>query len=86
MSLTISSSLDWLTVSSQLQNQINKIGYNPDLSKMFKNITAMVDYLSKLEVEARRTRKTSQLEIQLEKINQSIDRLEKLLLIGLLMK
>lgn len=86
MSLTISNSLEWRAVQSQLMNQINTIGYNPDLFKMLKNITGMVDELSKLEVEARRTHKTSQIEKQVEKINQSIDRLEKLLLIGLLMK
>jgi len=86
MPLVISNSLEWGTVHSQLMNQINTIGYNPDLIKMLKNINLMVEELSKLEVEARRTHKTSQAEKQVEKINQSIDRLEKLLLIGLLMK
>lgn len=83
---TITNSLDWRTVESELNSQISRIGYNLDLVKMLHNIDSMVTKLSQLEVEARRTHKTQIVNDQLQKINDAIDRLEKLLLIGLLLK
>lgn len=62
------------------------IGYNADLQKMFWNIDEMVTELSKLEVEARRTKSTSYLSNKILEINKAIDYLEKLILVGLLMK
>jgi hypothetical protein len=81
----IENSLEWLGVKSSLVNQLDSIGYNPDLRKMLKNIDIMIIELSKLEVEARRTRHTSYSNTQKNKINKAIDHLEKLLLMAKLM-
>jgi len=81
----IESSLDWEKVQDSLNSQLESIGYNPDLRKMLKNIDVMVSQLSKLEVEARRTRHDSYSNEQKNKVNKAIDHLEKLLLMAKLM-
>lgn len=73
---------DWQEVHSELRLQIQKIGYNPDLQRLLNNITNMVTELSQLEVTVRRTHKTVYTEEKLAKINEAIDRLEKILLIA----
>jgi hypothetical protein len=83
--MRIDTSLDWWKIDIELTNQMDSIGYNPDLVKMLKNIESMVDDLSKLEVEARRTRVQHYTKEKLDKINNAIDHLEKLLLIAKLM-
>ena len=83
--MKIETSLDWDNVSNELTTQFTNLPYNPDLRKMFKNIETMVGQLSKLEVEARRTRHTSYSNEQKDKINKAIDHLEKLLLMAKLM-
>lgn len=83
--MRIDTSLDWWKVDIELTKQIESIGYNPDLSKMLKNIESMIDDLSKLEVEARRTHVQHYTKAKLDKINSAIDHLEKLLLIAKLM-
>lgn len=84
--MKIQSSLDWLSVWSNLHTQLDSLPYNPDLYKMLKNIEKMIDDLSKLEVEARRIRNTSILQEKITRINQAIDHLEKLLIIAQLMR
>jgi hypothetical protein len=81
----IETSLDWEKVQDSLNSQLESIGYNPDLRKMLKNIDVMVSQLSKLEVEARRTRHDSYSNEQKNKVNKAIDHLEKLLLMAKLM-
>jgi len=83
--MRIDSSLDWWKIEIELTNQVDSIGYNPDLVKMLKNIDVMVDDLSKLEVEARRTHVQHYVKVKLDKVNNAIDHLEKLLLIAKLM-
>jgi hypothetical protein len=73
---------DWQEVHSELRIQIQKIGYNPDLLRLLNNITNMVTELSQLEVNARRTKKTTYTDEKVTKINEAIDRLEKILLIA----
>jgi hypothetical protein len=53
---------------------------------MIKNIDSMVTELSKVEVEARRIRKSNMIQNQLDEVNKAIDHLEKLLLIAQLMR
>jgi hypothetical protein len=53
---------------------------------MFTNIQIMVTELSKLEVNGRRIKSTNFTQTEVEKINKAIDHLEKLILMGLLMK
>jgi hypothetical protein len=84
--MQISSSLDWNSIGEKLRVQMNKIGYNADLQKLFWNIDAMVVELSKLEVEARRIRKMEYTASKVEDINQAIKRLEQLIMVGMLMK
>jgi len=84
--MKIKTALDWQEVSIQISKDLNSIGYNPDLKKMFNNIQLMITELSKLEVNGRRIRSTDYTQSQVEKINKAIDHLEKLILMGLLMK
>lgn len=83
--MKIETSLDWEDIQDKLNDQLESIGYNPDLRKMLKNIDIMVSQLSKLEVESRRTHKTTYSDIEKDKINKAIDHLEKLLLMAKLM-
>lgn len=84
--MQIENSLDWQKVGIDLQSQISQMGYNADLNKMFVNIGLMVTALSKLEVEARRSKSTRVTDIKVKEINKAIDHLEKLLLMALLMR
>jgi hypothetical protein len=84
--MKIETALDWQEVSAQIRRDLDRVGYNPDLKKMFNNIQLMVTELSKLEVNGRRLRTTNFTQDLLEKINKAIDHLEKLILMGLLMK
>jgi len=84
--MQIQTSLDWQAVHSELRTQIGQLPFNPDLRKMLNNITNMITELSQIEVEARRKNMTHITEPKVKAINESIDRLEKLLLIGHLMK
>ena len=85
-SMKIETSLDWQDVSAKLSIDLHSIGYNPDLQKMFNNLQLMVTELSKLEVNGRRIRSTDFTQKEVDKINKAIDHLEKLILMGLLMK
>lgn len=82
----INKATDWQSLSVSLRKQMSSIGYNPDLQKMYTNIEKMVSDLSKLEVEFRRTNKFTAVEEQLNKINNSLNHLEKLLLMAQLMR
>lgn len=84
--MKIETALDWQEASIQISKDLNRIGYNPDLRKMFNNLQLMVTELSKLEVNGRRLKSNNFTQTQVEKINKAIDHLEKLILMGLLMK
>jgi hypothetical protein len=84
--MQIQTALDWQEVSSKIHSDLHRLGYNPDLQKMFSNVQLMVTELSKLEVNGRRLKSNTFTQTQVEKINQAIDHLEKLILMGLLMK
>ena len=84
--MKIETALDWQEVSAQIRRDLDRVGYNPDLQKMFNNIQLMVTELSKLEVNGRRLRTTNFTQELVGKINKAIDHLEKLILMGLLMR
>ena len=84
--MKIETALDWQEASIQISKDLNIIGYNPDLRKMFNNLQLMVTELSKLEVNGRRLKTNNFTQTQVDKINKAIDHLEKLILMGLLMK
>jgi hypothetical protein len=81
----IKTSLDWENRRQELMTQMRKLDYAPDLRRMLKNIDTMVVELSKLEVESRRTKSTTRSDGQLRRINESIDALEKWLMLAILM-
>lgn len=84
--MEIKSSLDWHDVQGALQLELAGSGFNPDLLKMFRNISQMVTELSQAEVTARRTRVPHYLDEHLLKINKAIRHLEQFLLMAKLMK
>ena len=71
----ITNSLEWDPKRDQLVAQIRALPYNPDLRRMVKNIDAMVDLLSKAEVQARAKHRPATQELQT--VNQAIADLEK---------
>jgi len=83
--MKIQYAIDWQEVQKSIKNDLNSIGYNPDLKRMYDNIGVMVSELSKLEVTARRTHRYSIHHIEVTKINNAIDYLEKLILMAKLM-
>jgi hypothetical protein len=84
--MQIENSLDWQAVHAELRTQLGQLPFNPDLRRMLANITDMVTDLSKVEVEARRKNMIHITEPKVKAINEAIDRLEKLLLLGQLLK
>jgi hypothetical protein len=84
--MKIEQATDWENVKDELRSVVRGIGYNPDLNRMIKNIDSMVAELSKLEVEARRTRKTTYIQSEINKINDAITTIEKWLMIATLMR
>jgi vacuolar-type H+-ATPase subunit E/Vma4 len=67
---------------NELSDQLKKIRYNPDLQKIKKNIESMITELNKQEVIARRTKNKSHCEKILTELNQSLDYLEKLIIMA----
>ena len=68
-----------------LQTQMVRLPYNPDLRRVHNNIVTMINQLSSLEVEARRTKKTKNLENMKDKIANSIKHLEHYVMIARIM-
>lgn len=72
-----------------MNDQMCRLPYNPDLSKFCYNICDMVEELSKLEVYARRTHPRSKYNTQYKQIREtiraSITQLEYYMLIARLM-
>lgn len=82
----ITTASDWYTVKSLIRSQMNTIGYNRSLYSIYQNINTMVDTLSKLEINKHAKRNENLIQEQIDKINSSIDILEKYLLMAMLMK
>jgi hypothetical protein len=80
--MKINQSVDWDLIGSRLFLQVSSLPYNVDLHRIYTNISGMIAELSKLEVDARRIRKIYVLDEKVAKINEAIDRLEKLLLMA----
>ena len=77
---------DWEIIRVELQHQLKQINYNPGLHKIFRNIENMVGDLSRVAVDARRTKNSRILVQKLEEINQAIDQFEKLLFYAMLIE
>lgn len=83
--MTFINALTYRKKCDQLRKDLKSIRFNMDLLRMLRNIEEMVTELGKLEVQCRHHTKTYQLEKPSEKIAQSIDHLEKLILMARLM-
>ena len=79
------SALSYRQQCETIRHSLKTIRFNGDLHKMLRNIEKMVTDLSKLEVNCRHHSKTYQLEEPSKKIENSIDHLEKLILMARLM-
>ena len=55
-----------------INDQLTRLPYNPDLSKFCYNICDMVEELSKLEVYTRRTPPRSRYHVQYNKMSEEI--------------
>jgi len=84
--MKIHSATEWSKVHDDLKTELRKINYNPDLHRMLKNIDAMVVELSKLEVDARRTRVYRYVNEQLDKINGAVHQLNKMIVFALMLQ
>lgn len=73
-------------VVDELYTKLRQVRYNSDLHKMYKNIEHMVQDISKLEVICRQRKNYSAMEEPITRFKESVDRLEKLILIALLME
>ena len=78
--MKITNASDWQSVESELSTLIRTVNYNPDLVKMKRNLDSMVTELSRQEVVARRTKNPRYLQPQLDNINESINNIEKWIL------
>ena len=84
----INSSLDWQQVRSQLDQKIQHFDYKirRDLYIMFKNVDELVTELSTEEIQCRRQHKATRSFIQqLEKINSTINDINKMIIMGALL-
>lgn len=79
------SALTYRQKCDHLRKDLRSIRFNMDLHKMLGNIEKMVTELSKLEVSCRHHTKQYQLEEPSKNIAQSINHLEKLILMARLM-
>lgn len=68
-----------------LRKQLARLPYNADLHKLVNNIGEMNSQLSRLEVEARQTRKTHKFDAYKNEMIEAIKRLEHLVLMAKLM-
>jgi hypothetical protein len=83
--MKIKNSLGWESVRYDLKLQIQQLPYDTSIRQMLKNIDRMVNDLSKIEVEARRTKVSYYKDAKLAEVNEAIDSLGKIIMIGLLL-
>lgn len=85
MDMEITTALSARRHCDKLRNDLKTIRYNPDLHKMLKNIESMCTELSKLETTCRHHTKRYHLEEPSKKVEESLNHLEKLILVAKLM-
>ena len=83
--MKIKNSLEWQTVRQEFKEQILKLPYDASIRQMLKNIDTMVTDLSRTEVEARRTKASYYRDEKLSKVNEAIESLDKIIIIGILL-
>ena len=85
MDRTFNTAIEARDIVIDLRIQLNRLPYNPDLRKLCNNIGEMNSQLSRLEVEARQTRKTHKVDAHKENMIKAIKHLEHLILMAKLM-
>jgi hypothetical protein len=85
MDRTFNTAIEARDIIIDLRIQLNRLPYNPDLRKLCNNIGEMNSQLSRLEVEARQTRKTHKVDAHKEDMIKAIKHLEHLILMAKLM-
>jgi hypothetical protein len=80
----IESSLDYNRRRDKLLIEIKSVSYSRELRLMLQNIDEMVSELSRAEVHARRNNKPISELQELKRVNDSINFLEKWILMGAL--
>ena len=83
--MKIQNSLEWEKVRTELNSSVLKLPYDESVRRMIKNIDGMVSKLSKIEVEARRTKVAYYRDAQLVEINDAIAALNKILVLAILL-
>lgn len=73
-------------IVDELRAQLHTINFNSDLRKYLRNIEAQVTQLSKAEVIARRNNSDGYMSISHQKLTDSINYLEKMILLAKLMQ
>ena len=85
MSKTFSTAIEARDIIIDLRKQLARLPYNADLHKLVNNIGEINSQLSRLEVEARQTRKTHKFDAYKEDMLKAIKHLEHLILMATLM-
>jgi hypothetical protein len=85
MAKTFNTAIEARHIIMDLHKQLKRLPYNPDLHKFCMNIGEMNSQLSRLEVDARRTRKTHKVDAHMEDMVKAITHLEQLILMAKLM-
>lgn len=89
MTKTFNTAEEARAIMYDIDDQLTRLPYNPDLSKFCYNICDMVEELSKLEVYTRRTPPRSRYHVeynkQRETIRAAIKQLESFILMARLM-
>lgn len=81
----VKSAIEGRSKLDEVRNQMRTLPYNPDLNKLLKNCENFCTEVSKKEVLGRNQHNNSYMEKPLKDLNESIDRLEKFILIAKLM-
>lgn len=74
--------LECRVTMDRIKRNLSQIKYNPDLHKIYRNIEQMVSKISIIEVDCRRRKNYSELVEPIKNFTESVDRLEKLILIA----
>jgi len=82
----LQNSLAWSDRRNALLEGVRSVPYSPELHSLLKNIDGMVAELSRLEVDARRTKKMTYVESKLVEINGAIQTLEQWTIMGVFLK
>ncbi len=85
MSKTFNTSEEARDIIIDLRKQLHRLPFNADLFQLCNNLGEMNAQLSRLEVEARRTRKTYKFDAYKEDMIKAIKHLEHLILMAKLM-